>query len=124
MVRLLPEEILSLTEKKPEKLVDSLKKSCENVKRKKDSNVRKNKGQEVQPNPLNTDLCRKSSKRARPRTVRETQKLLSVLNRSKDCEEFEDEAASTAAFFKNSPSRTAIHLLNVVIFILIVPSAK
>lgn len=86
----MPEEILSLTEKKPERLA-------------------------AQPNPLDTDLCRKSPYRRRHRTVRDTQQMLSVLNRPNDREEFEDEAASTAAFFQNSPSRTARKLLNEVI---------
>lgn len=61
---------------------------------------------------LNSSRSRRSSNRHRPHTVRETQKILSVLNRSKTEEELEDEAMSTAAFFGHSPNRPAMKLLD------------
>ncbi|XP_046455824.1 uncharacterized protein LOC124203192 isoform X3 [Daphnia pulex] len=112
MVRLLPEQILSLTEKKCEKLAETPKKKSADPKRKKHPDIKRNARQKAKLNQENTDLCCRLSNQRQPRTVKETQQLLSFLNRSKDCEVFEDEAASTAAFFQNSPSRTDKKLLS------------
>ena len=53
----------------------------------------------------------KFSRQCKPRTVRETQQLLSVLNKPKICEDPDEEPA----FFKSSPSRTTEKQLNDVI---------
>lgn len=117
LVRLLPEEILSLTEKEDQNLgKNSPLKSIPLSKNKKATNGHKKKKvkQVVQINlvDLNSSRSRRSSNRHRPHTVRETQKILSVLNRSKTEEELEDEAMSTAAFFGHSPNRPAMKLLD------------
>ena len=51
----------------------------------------------------------------RPRTVRETQNMLRVLNRPK-ADNIEDEAESTAAFFQNTPGRRALKQIAEVYF--------
>lgn len=114
MVRLLPQQILSLTEKKSEKPEKTPKKKSADPKREKHPDIRRNARQKAQPNPGNTALCYGLSNQRKPRTVRDTQQLLSVLNQSRDCEVFEDEAASTAAFFQNSPSRKSMKFLSEV----------
>ena len=114
MVRLLPEQILSLTEKKCEKLAETPPQESTDPKRKKHSDIRRNARKQAKSNLENTDLCCRLSNQRQPRTVKETQQLLSFLDRSKDCEVFEDEAASTAAFFQNSPSRPSMKLLSKV----------
>ena len=56
----------------------------------------------------NENRGRSSFSRHHPRTVRETQQMLRILNQSKENEEVEDEAVSTACFFKKlSPCRGA-----------------
>lgn len=105
---------MSLTEKKCEKLAETPKKKSADPKRKKHPDIKRNARQQAKLNQENTDLCCRLSNQRQPRTVKETQQLLSFLNRSKDCEVFEDEAASTAAFFQNSPSGTAKKLLSEV----------
>lgn len=52
----------------------------------------------------------------KPRTVRDTQKMLAVLNEPGKSQELEDEAASTAAFFQSSPSRKSSRQLRDVVF--------
>ncbi|XP_059352530.1 uncharacterized protein LOC130700324 isoform X1 [Daphnia carinata] len=117
LVRLLPEEILSLTEKENKNFMkNSSLKSIPLSKSKETTNGHKKKKvkQAVQINlvDLNSSRSRRSSNRHHPHTVRETQKILSVLNRSKNGEELEDEAMSTAAFFGHSPNRPAMKLLD------------
>lgn len=116
-MRLLPEEILSLTERKTEKPIRrSPRKSIpvrnyvettKNQRQKKPEPVAKTHLEDVGGN-----RSRKLSNRRRPRTVRETQQMLSILNHSNNCEELEDEAISTAAFFGHSPNRSAMKLLD------------
>ena len=57
---------------------------------------------------LTTGVPHKPYHGGRPRTVRETQNMLRILNHSNKADSGENEAESTAAFFQNSPGRRAL----------------
>lgn len=125
LVRLLPEEILSLTMRNNVEVTDKQPKRRIMPNRRKPTNSQKlKKSPKLEKSPKkrrvtkpktgdeNVNRGRKLPNQHHPRTVRETQQLLRVLNQSKENEEGGDEAASTAAFFQYSPCRGATKQLN------------
>lgn len=117
LVRLLPEEILSLTLKKTAKKVNVRRRNTasSNLAKQTPPKLKTTKAKRLQSLTVEeNDVIRRKTNRCQPRTVRETQKMLSLLQQPIELQEMEDEAASTAAFFQNSPCRAAMKQLNEV----------
>lgn len=123
LTRLLPGDILALTERK--QVEDNNSKSTHlSSKRRKHEDSRT----EVKKSPDQTrlsdpklqetrdDVCSLPQRRV-PRTVKETQQILRILNQPNEHEEMEDEAASTAAFFQHLPGKQAMKQLNEVMLL-------
>lgn len=116
--RLNIEEITRLTATIPDvdKKIDSRAKSPKRLKQKILSKPKKNSKPKKPAKAPAADSV-KPFTGGRPRTVRETQNMLRVLNRPK-AENIEDEAESTAAFFQNTPGRRALKQIAEVYFFL------
>lgn len=115
LVRLLPQEILALTIEKP-----SHNPSLNQKQNKIPETASMEKQSKQKPSPhQKTPVSRSRGliQRRIPRTVKETQQILRLLNQSNARDELEDEAARTAAFFQNSPCRAANRKLNEVIHV-------
>jgi hypothetical protein len=115
--RLNLEEIKLFTASKPDvdKKIDSRAKSPKRQKQKTLSKPKKNSKPKQPAKAPATDTF-KPFTGGRPKTVRETQNMLRVLNRSTKADNIEDEAESTAAFFQNTPGRRALKQIAEVLF--------
>ena len=111
MQRLNLDEIASLTARKPEvdKIISSkVRSSRQRHTQQASAKPRKSPNHKVSVKPKNSADLQKPLNVRQPRTVRETQNMLRILNQSAKAENEEDEAQSTAAFFQNSPGRSAL----------------